>query len=213
MTTSFTKKFEIDIKYIKEQSDKRIPPDKFYLVNIQFDTLEDNSSDMVEEFLFSVENQPAVIYFHRDVIWLIFSCLVTPGKRHFANGSHQEIISYYFRTIYALKQVLPHKINIVEFETQTQLLSYFLLEVFKNSQKVIIEFSNGAITQEDLIYNTSFENLQKLEEVVSWDSIPKSERYGTFYKLKKVKTEIKVISFSESYDSRNFKRYANFLVS
>jgi hypothetical protein len=210
MTTSFTKKFEMDIKFLKKQSDMMISPDKFYLINIKLNT--DVPESAVKDFLYSEENQPSVIYIHRDTLWLIFSCL-QEGETHFEEGSHQKITSRYFNTFFNLYQSVPKMISIVEFETQTQLISYFLWEIYQNSKQFIIDLSEGEITETDMIYNTSFEIFKKLKSKVVWDDLSKSERYGTFYKLRKAKSGIKVVSFSESHDSRHVKKYSNFLTS
>lgn len=210
MITSFTNKFETDINYLKNQSDKFISSERFYLVNLQFPN-EEGLQTVTEDFLYSHTNQPGVVYHHSDTIWLVFSCL-TEGS-HYLNGSHQEIVSEYFNLIFSKYGFIPRKINIVEFETQIQLISYFLWEIFHNSKKTILKYSGGKITPEDLVYNTYSEVISMLNDHTDWEGIPREERYGVFYKLKLTKEGITTLSFSESFDSRNLKKYINFLMN
>ena len=72
--------------------------------------------------------------------------------------------------------------------------------------------SRNGISAADIRNRTQQELLRKLREVgVDWSSLSRSEKYGVFYKLKKRRGRVVIVSISEAFDARNTKKYSVFV--
>ncbi len=213
--TSYAKRLHNEMVLLEEQSDHYISYEKYYVINIEI--IQGNiSPEKVQKwskiFLTKNLNRPIVVYVYQLTISLIFSCL-EENESHYLGGSHQNIISEYTSVV---ANMIPNesniKCNIVEFDTQTQIFTYFLWKVYCNSRNCINKILPNNISLNYIKSLTLEESITMLKDLgIDWSNLPNTERYGTFYKLKKKKNKIVVISLSEKFDARDSRKYTNFI--
>lgn len=206
-STSNIKKLTNEMSLFEEQSDRYIPGDKYYVINITCDTKD--SLRKISQTLLTHELQPLVSYLFGSSISLVYSS-VGDGQAHNLSGSHHKIISVFCSEI-TLELGCSVRCSIVEFDSRTQVTSYFLWKVHNNSMLCLISKSKKKISVSDTKNKTFTELLETLNSNgVVWQNIPKEDRYGTFFKLRRKKT-VTVVTFSEASDAREMKKYSSFI--
>lgn len=216
MSTSNLKRLCHEISSIEHDSDRYIPFDSYYIIHtrvLEGQVTHKELESWCKDLLSYKDHQPLVLYLYDHDIYAMYSCL--EKGEHYLKGSHQALcskyVSYFNNLIKGESKV---ECRIIEIDTQTQVFAYFSYKVFINSQQSLIDLSNGKLTQKDIVYKTLQELIDMLKETgVDWDEIPKIKRYGTFYKLKKKKNKVTIISMSEKLDFREVKKYNTFLFS
>lgn len=216
MTTSNIKRLRHEMRHLEEISDKYIPHDMYYIVKVTgIDAIEGSAKKWGKNFLTrNVTHQPLCSYIFQSGpninIILIYSCLEN-GEEHYIDGSYSKIISQY-ASLLGRELNIDVVVNIVEFETRTQLLMYFSCLIHQNSRLSMITHSGNKITLSDIRNHTQQELLEKLSESgVDWSSIPEENKYGVFYKLKRRRGNIVIASLSEAFDTRDIKKYSIFI--
>src|SRR5690348_1229711 len=144
-STSNIKKLTNEMSLFEEQSDRYIPGDKYYVVNIICTTKD--SLRKFSQTLLTHDLQPLVSYLFGNSISLVYSS-VGENQTHNLNGSHHKIISMFCSEI-TLNLKCPVKCSIVEFDTRTQVTSYFLWKVHNNSMTCLISKSKKKISAPD----------------------------------------------------------------
>ena len=140
---------------------------------------------------------------------------MSEGNSHQFNGDHHRIVSKY-ATLFArapVGNVNNINVKIIEFETQTQVVTYMGWLVFQTSQRAMKRLSGGKITDNLLYFRTERELRDKLcdEANVVWNEVESSERYGTFIRLRRKGDKIVTSKLSEFFDAREYKRYVDFI--
>ena len=140
---------------------------------------------------------------------------MSEGNSHQFNGDHHRIVSKY-ATLFArapVGNVNNINVKIIEFETQTQVVTYMGWLVFQTSQRAMKRLSGGKITDNLLYFRTERELRDKLcdEANVVWNEVEPSERYGTFIRLHRKGDKIVTSKLSEFFDAREHKRYVDFI--
>jgi hypothetical protein len=219
MSISNVKKVYSEMTMIESNSDYCIPYNKYYILNLVIKSSTKNSSKdnksnlhiLAKKYLSrNLDHQPLVVYIFKNNISLIFSCS-EENKQHYKNGSHHKIISEY---VSIMSRDLKTDVygSIVELETRTSVATYLIWKVHSNSLKYIIDSSNGTISTIDTTNKTLSELKEDLQNIdIILDDVPSQDKYGIFYKLKKKKTEVVIDFLSEFLDSRDIKKYINFI--
>lgn len=216
MAWSSVKRLSNEMDSLESDSDRFIQPDMYYIVRFKVDN---NDDIQVKTFLplrnfaesmLSSDPRPAAAYHNIDTISLIFSCSIDSEEHQFS-GSHHRIVSKYAS---ALARVVPLDVSvgIIEFETQTQIVTYLGLDIFHTSQNAMKRLSGGKITDNLLHFRTEKELRDMLnDQGVDWNDVDPAEKYGTLIKLKSKKGKVTISSLSEHFDARETKRYINFV--
>jgi hypothetical protein len=228
MSISNVKKVYSEMTMLESESDYCIPFNKYYILNLTLEPSTKNNikelkqnktkcikkinlEDLAKKMLSrNMNHQPLSVYIFKNNISLIFSCL-EENQNHYKNGSHHKIISEY---VSVLSLELKSLINgsIVELDTRTSVIMYLIWKVHSNSLRCIVDKSEGTISINDTKIQTLGELKIRLNIVdVIWDDIDLTNRYGIFFKLKKKKNTIIIDSLSEFLDSRDIKKYTNFI--
>jgi hypothetical protein len=161
------------------------------------------------------EHQPLVTYAHDNEVLILFSCLAD-GEKHYLNGSHQLLCSEYCSIFYnnlhsrGISKVIC---RTIEFSTQTKVFAYFSWVVYQCTLATIISLSKKQIKEKDTNSFPITELVDKLETKcnVKWSKVDNSDKYGTFYKLKKKKSRLYISSMSEAFDARDDRKYITYL--
>nr|QBK86651.1 MAG: hypothetical protein LCMAC102_04470 [Marseillevirus LCMAC102] len=212
---SYGKRLHNEMILLEEQCDRYISYEKYYVINIEI-IQGDISSEEIQKwsktFLTSNRNRPIAVYIYQLTISLIFSCL-EENESHYLQGSHQNIISDYTSIVTNMIQTESNvKCNIVEFDTQTQIFTYFLWKVYCNSRNCINKISPNNIKLTYIKSLTLSELINMLKDLgIDYSNLPSMERYGIFFKLKRKKNKIVVVSLSEEFDARDTRKYTNFI--
>lgn len=216
MATSNIKRLRNEMRMLEDESDRYIPFDLYYIVKIQCETSNTQAAEKWgKNFLTrNPSHQPLVSYIFKTEssveIVLVYSCL-EESEEHWNDGSHSEIVSHYSSL---LSRELRSKVNvkIVEFETRTHVLTYLSWLIHENSRVSMVLSSANEVTASDIRSHTHQELLEKLDSVgVDWEAFEPSEKYGTFYKLKKRKGKVVIASMSEAFDARDTRKYSAFV--
>lgn len=204
------------MRLLEEESDRYISCEMYYIIKIQCETANTQAAEKRgKNFLTrNTAHQPLVSYIFKTEtsaeIVLVYSCL-EEGEEHWHGGRHSTVISYY-ASLLGKELGVDVKVNIVEFETRTQVLTYFSWLVHENSRVSMVLSSANELSATDIRNHTYQELLERLKAVgVDWKSFPPSERYGTFYKLKKRKGKVVIASISEAFDARDTRKYSAFM--
>ena len=215
MSWSSVKRLTSEMEALENESNRFVRSEDYYVVRVQLE----NNADSIEnfaEYMLCSSPQPIAVYHCPDEVALIFSCMSedNPSGGHQFNGDHHRIISKY-ATLFARANENVKNINvkIVEFETQTQIITYMGWVVFQTSQRAMKRLSGGKITDNLLYFRTERELRDKLcDEVnVVWNTVEPSERYGTFIRLRRKRNKIITSKLSEFFDARENKRYVDFI--
>lgn len=206
-TISFAKKVQNDMEMIEMESDRHIEQTKYYLIHLHDSNLDSESVKVYGKTLLAnnQEHIPLAVYIFDTHIYLIFSC-VDPESKHYQNGSQQKIISEYVS--YASLKLNSANISckIVEFATQTQVITYFTWKIYNNSKNYISSLLKKEIDK------TIMESIEELKKNgIIWDEILPENKYGSFYKLKKMNDKIYISTLSEYFDANNFQKYINYI--
>jgi len=156
-------------------------------------------------------HQPLATYVFGNSIFLVYSC-VDEEQTHYKDGSHHKIISEYVSMLsIELKRTISG--SIVELDTRTSVSTYFAWKIHSNSLEFMVEVSKGQISLNDTKTKTMGELTIILQDNdVDWNSASLApEKYGVFYKLKKKKGKVVIVDLSELFDSRDMKKYTNFI--
>lgn len=213
MSVPYTKRIKNDMEDIEHDSDKFISSGKYYIIHISIPNYPpENMKNFGKIFLTrNSEHQPLSTYIFENELYLIFSCY-EEEKSHYLEGSHQEIISEYVSFISSETSSSEIKAHIVEFYTQTQIISYFIWKIYLNSRMYISKISDGKIDSNDIQSQTLNEITTLLGEYgVDWESLPNENKYGVFYKLKKSNEKYVISTLSEYFDARNNQKYLNYI--
>jgi len=209
---STVKKLQNEISTIEKEGIKKIEYNKFYVIAVEViegDVKDGDVKKWVKFFLKQKSHQPLSIYTFETDIYLIFSCLDGEHKMHYLDGEYHRLISDY---VSKMNNIIkgPSSIccHIVEFFTRTQVFAYFACKVFENSQRKMIKVTDGDV-KSDYTLQESLDIIEK--SGIIWDDIPKVERYGSFYRLRRNKGRIVTVSLSESFDARDSKKYIKFI--
>lgn len=212
MSWSSVKRLTNEMETFESDSNKFVDPECYFIIRVH---LEGNNDDSLKSFaknILCVPPQPVAVYYCLDEVVLIFSCLIESHTHQF-DGDHQRIISKY-ATLFARANANVENVNVklVEFQTQTQVITYMGYVVRQLSQRTMKNLSNGKITDNLLNFRTEEELLEILtSEGVRWDELDSSKKYGTFIRLRRKHDKIVTAKISESFDARETKRYVNFI--
>lgn len=212
MSISYTKRLKNEMENLEYQSDKIISPEKYYIIKIYTPADFNTMKNMGKIFLArNTLHVPLVTYVFQNEICLIFSCM-NEDQTHYLNGSQQKIISEYSSYVSVELGCPDCIVNIIEFESQTQVVSYLIWKTYTNSQLCAYNISNKSITMEDINLYTQTEMIEKLGDLgINWEDISSEEKYGIFLKLKKEKNTYMISTLSEYLDARNSKKYINYI--
>ena len=216
MAWSSVKRLASEMESLENESNRFVRSEDYYVVRVQLENTSrgDSMENFAEDILCS-SPQPIAVYHCQDEVALIFSCM-SEGvfQTHQFNGDHHRIVSKY-ATLFARANENVKNINvkIVEFETQTQVITYMGWLVFQTSQRAMKRLSGGKITDNLLYFRTERELRDKLrdEANVVWNAVEPSERYGTFIRLRRKHDKIITSKFSSKFDARENKRYVDFI--
>ena len=220
MSWSSVKRLTSKMEALENESNRFVRFEDYYVVRVQLENTGtcgtctcDSIKNFAEDMLCS-SPQPIAVYHCSDEVALIFSCM-SEGNSHQFNGDHHRIISKY-ATLFARAPVSNVKninVKIIEFETQTQVITYMGWIVFQTSQRAMKRLSGGKITDNLLYFRTERELRDKLrdEANVVWNAVEPSERYGTFIRLRRKHNKIITSKLSEFFDAREYKRYVDFI--
>jgi len=161
------------------------------------------------------EHQPLATYTRDNEVLILFSCLAD-GEKHYLNGSQQLLCSEYCSIFYnnlpsgGISKVIC---RIIEFSTQTKVFAYFSWAVYQCTLATIISLSKKQIKEKDTNSFPITELVEKLETKcdVKWSKVDNSDKYGTFYKLKKKRSKLYISSMSEAFDARDDRKYIAYL--
>lgn len=211
--TSSTKKMYNEISTMEEECDMRIMFDRYYILNAEFLDTPKNDIGKIAHILLeqNKKHQPIAVYTFENKISSLFSCL-EDGEKHYLDGSHHKIISEY-SSILARQERTNVTCSLVEFDTRTQIFAYFATKIHINSLRALIKLSENKIRLFDTNNRTLQELILRLDEEcgVVWEDIPKSDRFGIFYKLKLRKRKAVITSFSTTFDARDMRKYVELL--
>ncbi len=215
MSSSHLNRLQNEILMLKSKSNKFVPYEKYYIIHIQFPNIDIPRASIDKwgkECILDRNNQPLFVYVCYNEIYLFFSCLAE--GEHFMKGGHQELCSMYSsmltNKICQIADVSDDKYvfcNLIELETQSKVFTYVL---WKNAQNSFRSLASHLKVPIEEVYKRTFEESLALIEATPWDDIPKSERYGTIYKLKKKKGRIILSSFSKRIDARKKEHYMTY---
>ena len=177
MSWSNVKRLTSEMEALENESSRFVRSEDYYVVRVQ---LENNADSMetqrLAEDMLCSSPQPIAVYHCLDEVVLIFSCM-SEGNSHQFNGDHHRIISKYV-TLFARanKNVKNINVKIVEFETQTQIITYMGWIVFQTSQRAMKRLSGGKITDNLLYFRTERELRDKLrdEANIVWNAVEPS---------------------------------------
>ena len=226
---SNVKRLHNEIISLEENSDSCISYNKYYVIRITIlqNSLIDNevhtndnekcTLHIITQELLSLnsKHQPLVTYTHGNEVLILFSCL-SEGEKHYLNGSQQLLCSEYCSLFYSK---LPYKSStkiicrIIEFSTQTKVFAYFSWVVYQCTLATIISLSRKRIKEKDTSTFPITELVEMLENKcnIKWSEENSSDKYGTFYKLKKKKSKLYISSMSEAFDAREDRKYITYL--
>lgn len=205
---SFTTKLKNDMEDIERESDKYIDPSHYYIVRIfpQDYSFPEKIKSMAKTLLTrNSMHLPLTVYFFDKDVYAVFSC--TDGAQHYLNGSHHAILSEYVSFASSFLEHSFVNCSIVQFLSQTQIVSYFTWKVYTYSKKYI----------EELLQKDSEETLMELiaelrkTKNIEWDHIPSENRYGIFYKLKKQNDRFILSTLSEYLDASKYPKYIQYI--
>ena len=212
MLWSSVKRLTNEMEALENESNRFVRSEDYYVVRVQLENNVDSMENFAEDMLCS-SPQPIAVYHCPDEVALIFSCM-SEGNIHQFNGDHHRIISKY-TTLFARANENVNNINvkIVEFETQTQIITYMGWIVFQTSQRAMKRLSRGKITDNLLYFRTERELRDMLRDEVNvvWNAVEPSERYGTFIRLRCKCDKIITSKLSSRFDARENKRYIDFI--
>jgi hypothetical protein len=243
--TSSLKKMCNEVSLMEKKSTTIISPNNYYIVKLEMVVNNDYVHDVqsinlqtigVEHCLFSTP-RPTIMYHSANVILLLFSCVASddsPSENsHQCNGDYAAIISKYvlfFSENAAfspeaklLRITADFTVKIVQFETQSEIISYLSCIIFQESKNAMIKISNGKITAKDINFKTNAELMSQLEEQgIKWDAIDAHKKFGTISKISENikgrrsektsgKVDANIFSISELIDFREHKKYNKFI--
>ena len=213
MSWSSVKRLTSEMEALENESNRFVWSEDYYVVRVQLENNVDSMENFAKDMLCS-SPQPIAVYYCPDEVVLIFSCM-SEGNSHQFNGDHHRIVSKY-ATLFArapVGNVNNISVKIVEFETQTQIVTYMGWIVFQASQRAMKRLSRGKITDNLLYFRTERELQDMLREKVNvvWNEVEPSERYGTFIRLRCKGDKIVTSKLSEFFDAREYKRYVDFI--
>ncbi len=220
--TSNVKRLHNEIVSLEESSDFCIHHDKYYIIRITIlyhQSVAEEKKDLhtITQELLSLnsEHQPLITYTHDNEVFMLFSCL-SEGEKHYLNGSQQLLCSEYCSIFYNNSPLTGFSkviCRIIEFSTQTKVFAYFSWVVYQCTLATIISLSRKRITEKDTSTFPITELVEMLETKcnIKWSKEDSSDKYGTFYKLKKKKSKLYISSMSEAFDAREDRKYIAYL--
>jgi hypothetical protein len=207
---SSSKRVQNDISACEENSDRRIPADKYYIVFIEL-VGTDSLTNTVKTFLKNRDEHRALaVYVYENQAHLLFSS-VEEGD-HYLRGSHHAICSEY-ASLVTLEHKCSSRVKIVELDSRTVILVYFQTKVFENAKKSAHLLSKNTITKKEINQLTFGEIIPLLKEKasVSWEKIAGGQRFGTFYKyLIGSDHREKFITLTGLIDMQDIERYTGY---
>lgn len=174
-------------------------------------------SSLAKFFLTQKRNQPLVVYVDHSKIYLLFTS-VDESQEHFLGGLYHKLISYYSCLMckWMIKNEYPISIietNLIEYESHIEIFTFFSVKVYDNKMRCIerlfddttIEINISQLTEKEII-----DILKK--EGVNYNDISNADKYGTFAKLRKKGAKIVIDKMEEYLDSRESKKYLDFIL-
>lgn len=218
MSISNVKKLRNEMTDLEKESDRYIPSYNYYILVLTIGTLGEADVKTPSELheiskkmlTRNIHHQPLVSYVFLNNIYLVYSC-VDEEYEHYKNGSHHTIISEY---VSSLSMELKKRVygSIIELETKTSVATYFTWKIHSNSLGYMVKVSKKKITYNNTKNKTLGELIIILKENgIEWNDLESCDKYGTFYKLKKKKGKVVIVELSEFFDSRDMKKYINFI--
>lgn len=96
-------------------------------------------------------------------------------------------------------------LDIAEFPSKPELLIYISLEAYNSTRRNMRDMSKGNISDTDFYMKTDHELIKILEDnEISWEAASSHKKYGQFIRKDFEK-------LSEHIDTRNIKKYTNFI--
>lgn len=210
MSASHLTRLRNEIASLEKESQRIIPSNTYYVVVICLADGEIDINEWGKNAILNSENQPLFVYVRQNEIFLFFSCL--EEEPHYLSGNHQSICSKYTfeysQKLAQAKSLGVASAKIVELETQNQIFTYLL---WKNTECSFKRLSELLDIPLEKVYQRTIEELTAMVEGQTWDSLPKTEKFGTVYKLKEKRGKTVLSSFSKRLDSRRKGHYLNYL--
>lgn len=204
---SSERKIFTEIAECEENSDRKIPASMYYVVKVRSDR--EDSCELLtsigKKWLRKLDPPPLILYVFRSEAYLLFSSR-DEEEEHYAKGSHQALCSKYSATLARKKIPGTIRCSIVEFETRTQILTYFQYKVFEYTKVALGLASEGQISCARVPLSEGLEMLESTSPG-QWDKLSDGDKYGTFYKY----VDRRYQTLSEPIDIRESARYLTFL--
>lgn len=213
---SFTTKMKNDMEVIENESDRYIDPSNYYILHIQeLNSLSQNFAGINEKIkifgksLLTRNNLhiPLCVYIFENHIYAVFSCTDIAETAHYLGGSHHSILSEYVSIASDSLKSCNIKCNIIQFLSQTQIVSYFTWKIYTYSKNYILELLQK---QSDETITELIQEL-RIAKNIEWEELSSDERYGTFYKLKKQNEKVVISTLSEYMDASKFQKYIQYI--
>lgn len=203
---SSSKRLLNDIALCEENSDRKIPSEKYYVVHIKIEKDQDVTS--IAKTILKTENALAA-YVYQNEIYLLFSSVEKKG--HNLGGSHQKICSDYASKI-SIETTSPTMVKIVELESRTMIMIYFQTKVFENAKRSALCLSKNKITKKEINQFTFSEIIPLLESrsTVVWANVSPNYRFGTFYKYVKTSKTEKFVTIAELINMKDLEKYSSY---
>lgn len=210
--TSNLNKLRNEIKSIEFESDKFIPYNKYYAIEISIPDIEEEKiKEIGRNLILDSSNQPLFTYVNNNSIYVFFSCL--DSGSHYFEGSHQYICSIYGSKITKLIELAEDKYvscKIIEFESQNQVFIYLIWKNTETQFNCISYYLESPL--EEVYRNTLQESISILgKKNIVWDELDKFKKFGIIYRLRERKNRIVITSCSKFIDSRKKNKHMEYL--
>lgn len=216
MSISNTRRLYNNISELRDKSDHKINPQHYYVVELKLSLDNDDNSKLIataKAFLKKrITHLPIIAYVFQHNLILLYSSLEKDTETHYKNGSHQHICSE-FVSILSREYDCMVECSIVEFESKTQILTYFHCMIFQNTIQCAVNVSSHTISKKEAQTLTSQELHELLETRtgINWDDVSSPQKHGTFYKYITDGNKEKFSTLSEFIDFRDIKKYETYL--
>lgn len=209
---SFATKMKNDMEVIEKESDRYIEPSNYYILHLQEINALPQYFEKIKTFGKSLLTRnnlhiPLCVYIFENHIYAVFSCTDNLESPHYLDGSHHSILSEYASILSVSMGASSIKCNIIQFLSQTQIVSYFTWKIYTHSKNYILQRlqkkSDETITE--LVQEL------RISKNVEWEELSSDERYGTFYKLKKQNEKLVISTLSEYMDASKFQKYIQYI--
>jgi len=222
--TSSIKNLSSEITNLIAESTNLIPIESFYVIKTVVNVNEEilhSFSEIISKCL-NFQPKPSACYHSytelQNDIFELSIILIFPfaEEKHQLNGDHDLMVSkytYFYSKIFSESNEILTK--IIHFESDIQLFMYISWYSYNISRKCMCSHSNGSVTTKEINFRTDNELIDILGNVegVMWDELSNEEKYGVISKIKKKKGEFVISTISEILDTREYKKYINFIFS